>query len=74
MLSRGARVATRILLVTRPFVLGWITQSWVYFVFGIALSGAYFTTHEPETDDHRIIKETWPSFWAFVTGPKRRER
>jgi hypothetical protein len=29
------------------------------------------TTHDTETDDHMIIKERWPSFWAFLTGPKR---
>ncbi len=72
--TRSSFWATRISLVTWPFVFGGLTGSWVYLVFGIALSAIYLTTHRTVTDDHSIIKQRWPSLWAFLIGPKRREQ
>ena len=63
--------ATRISLVSWPLVFGWLTRSWTYLLLGLALSGIYLTTHRTLSDDHTIIKEGWPSLWAFLTGPKR---
>lgn len=72
LIMRSSFWATRISLFSLPFVFGWLTQSWVYLLFGLALSGIYLTTHKTVTDDHTIIKERWPSLWAFLIGPKRR--
>ena len=72
LVSRSSFWATRISLLAWPFVFGWLTQSWAYLLFGLALSGIYLTTHRTASDDHTIIKERWPSLWAFLTGPKRR--
>lgn len=69
--TRSSFWATRISLLGWPFVFGWLTQSWTYLLFGLALSGVYLTTHRTVSDDHTIIKERWPSLWAFMTGPKR---
>lgn len=66
--------ATRVSLLTWPLVFGALTRSWIYLLFGAALSAVYLTTHQTVTDDHRIIKQRWPSLWAFLTGPKRRRR
>ena len=71
LVSRSSFWATRISLLGWPFVFGWLTQSWTYLLFGLALSGVYLTTHRTVSDDHTIIKERWPSLWAFLTGPKR---
>ena len=70
-LSKSSFWATRISLFTWPFVFALLTNSWVFLIFGLALSGVYLTTHETVTDDHTILKERWPSLWAFVIGPKR---
>lgn len=72
LITRNSFWATRISLFSLPFVFGWLTQSWVYLLFGLALSGIYLTTHQTVTDDHTIIKERWPSLWAFLIGPKRK--
>jgi acyl phosphate:glycerol-3-phosphate acyltransferase len=72
LLSKSSFWATRISLLTWPFVFGLLTGSIVFLVFGLALSGVYLTTHETVTDDHTILKERWPSLWAFVIGPRRR--
>ena len=52
-------------------ILGIVTQSWWFVVFGFILSGIYLSTQSPETDDHQIIKENWPNLWSFLTGPPR---
>ncbi|MFQ5942293.1 MAG: glycerol-3-phosphate acyltransferase [Anaerolineales bacterium] len=70
--SKSSFWATRISLVSWPFVFGLLTSSWVFLVFGLALSGVYLTTHETVADDHTILKEHWPSLWAFLIGPRRR--
>ena len=70
-LSRRSFVATRGVLVLWPIAFGLFTRSWVYGVFGAALSLMYLSTQHPETDDHLIIKERWPNLWAFLSGPKR---
>lgn len=71
LVSKSSFWATRISLFTWPFIFGLLTGSVVYLVFGLALSGVYLTTHETVTDDHTILKERWPSLWAFAIGPRR---
>jgi glycerol-3-phosphate acyltransferase PlsY len=72
LLTRSSFWATRICMFTWPFVFGWLTESPIYLLFGIALSAIYLTTHQTVSDDHSIIKQRWPSLWAFLVGPKRR--
>lgn len=72
LITRSSFWATRISLFSWPLVFGWLTQSWVYLLFGLALSGLYLTTHRTVSDDHTIIKDRWPSLWAFLIGPKRK--
>ena len=72
LLTRSSFVATRTFLVLLPFIVGLVTQSWWYVLFGMALSLLYMSTHRPETDDHLLIKERWPNLWAFLTGPHRK--
>lgn len=74
LITRSSFWATRISLLTWPFVFGALTQSWIYLIFGAMLSGIYLTTHQTVSDDHSLIKERWPSLWAFLVGPKRRDR
>ena len=63
--------ATRITLATLPFVTWAVTHSVWYTLMGLGLALIYLGAQQPETDDHQLIKERWPSFWAFLTGPKR---
>jgi len=72
LITRSSFWATRLSLFSWPLVFGWLTQSWIYLLFGLALSGIYLTTHRTVSDDHTIIKERWPSLWAFLIGPKRK--
>lgn len=74
MISRSSFWATRVSLLTWPFIFGALTRSWLYLLFGVALSAIYLTTHETVSDDHTLIKERWPSLWAFLIGPKRRRQ
>lgn len=73
MVTKGSFYATRITLIGWPVAFGVMTQSIWYGIFGALLSLMYLITHDTGTDDHMIIKERWPSLWAFLTGPKRRQ-
>jgi glycerol-3-phosphate acyltransferase PlsY len=64
--------ATRISLVTLPIITAGVTQSWWYALVSLALALIYLGAQQPRSDDHQIIKERWPSFWAFLTSPRRR--
>jgi glycerol-3-phosphate acyltransferase PlsY len=70
-ITKASFYATRLTLLIWPVTLGLLTESIWFGIFGALLSLMYLTTHDTETDDHMIIKERWPSFWAFLTGPKR---
>jgi len=70
--SRSSFWATRVSLLAWPVLFGLLARSWIYLVFGLALSAIYLTTHQLVSDDHELIKQRWPSLWAFLTGPKRR--
>ena len=72
LITRSSFWATRLSLFSWPLVFGWLTQSWIDLLFGLALSGIYLTTHRTVSDDHTIIKKRWPSLWAFLIGPKRK--
>jgi glycerol-3-phosphate acyltransferase PlsY len=69
---RSSFIATRATLILWPVIFWAMTQSiWLAAMGGI-LSILYLTTHQTGTDDHLIIKEKWPSLWAFLSGPPRR--
>jgi glycerol-3-phosphate acyltransferase PlsY len=72
LVSKSSFWATRACLLAWPAIFGLLTRSWVYLLFGAALSAIYLTTHQLVSDDHELIKQRWPSLWAFLTGPKRR--
>jgi glycerol-3-phosphate acyltransferase PlsY len=72
LVSRSSFWATRVSLLAWPALFGLLAHSWIYLVFGLALSAVYLTTHQLVGDDHELIKQRWPSLWAFLTGPKRR--
>jgi hypothetical protein len=71
LLAHNSFKATRITLATLPLVVWGITRSEWYALMGLALGLIYLSAQQRETDDHMLIKERWPSFWAFLTGPKR---
>jgi glycerol-3-phosphate acyltransferase PlsY len=72
LLTRSSFWATRCWLLSLPVVLGLVTGSWWYALMGALLALLYFSMHKTETDDHTILKENWPSLWAFITTPRRR--
>jgi glycerol-3-phosphate acyltransferase PlsY len=72
-LTRSSFWATRCWLLSLPVALGLATMSWAYAAMGAALGLFYFREHKTGTDDHTILKETWPSLWAFITAPPRRK-
>lgn len=64
--------ATRIGLFLWPFIFALVGRQWWYFFFGAAMALIYLGAQRPDTDDHSIVKERWPSLWAFLTSPKRK--
>ena len=74
LLTKSSFWATRCWLLSLPVALGLATLSWPYVLLGAALGVFYLTEHKTETDDHTILKERWPSLWAFITAPKRRKQ
>jgi glycerol-3-phosphate acyltransferase PlsY len=69
--TKRSFLATRIGLLTWPFLFGLFTGSWLNVLFGAALSLMYLSTQHPETDDHLLIKDRWPNLWGFLSGPRR---
>lgn len=74
LLTHSSFWATRAWLLSLPLTLGVVTQSWAYVLMGAMLALLYLSMHKTETDDHAILKKTWPSLWAFITSPPRRKK
>lgn len=70
-LTRSHFLALRVALLTQPFVMGLVTQSWMGVLFGGVFALLFLSTHRPETDDHLLLKEKYPTLWAFLTAPRR---
>lgn len=70
-LTRSNFLAMRVALLTLPFVMGLVTLSWVSVLFGAIFALLFLSTHQPETDDHLLLKEKFPTLWAFLTAPRR---
>lgn len=73
-LSHQSFLATRVWILSIPLTLFLVTRSWALSISGLGLSLIYLSTHASRTDDHTIIKQRWPSLWAFLTTPRRRIR
>ena len=73
-LTKSSFWATRCWLLSLPISLGLATMSWWYAAMGAGLGLFYLSEHKTGTDDHTILKETWPSLWDFLTAPRRRKQ
>jgi glycerol-3-phosphate acyltransferase PlsY len=73
-LTKSSFWATRCWLLSLPMTLGLATGSWSYAAMGAALCLFYLSEHKTGSDDHTILKETWPSLWAFLTAPPRQNQ
>jgi len=71
---RESFMATRIGLLLWPLIFVVVSREWWYAFFGAAMALVYLDAQRPDTDDHSIVKERWPSFWAFLTSPPRKKR
>lgn len=74
LLTHSSFWATRAWLLSLPLSLAMVNQSWAYVVMGGLLALIYLSMHKTETDDHSIIKKTWPNLWAFITAPRRKRK
>jgi len=73
-LTRSSFWATRCWLLALPLTLGLVTMSWAYAVMGALLALIYLSMHKTDTDDHAMIKQTYPSLWVFLTTPPRKKK
>ena len=73
-LTRSNFLAMRVGLLTLPIVMGFVTLSWVLVLFAAIFALLFLTTHRPETDDHLVLKEKFPTLWAFLTAPRRTDK
>jgi glycerol-3-phosphate acyltransferase PlsY len=71
---RDSFMATRISLLLWPLIFAVVSMELWYAFFGAAMALIYLDAQRPETDDHTIVKERWPSFWAFLTSSRRKSR
>jgi len=71
---RESFMATRAGLMLWPLIFVVVSREWWYAFFGAAMALIYLDAQRPDTDDHTIVKERWPSFWAFLTSPRRTDR
>lgn len=71
---RSSFKATRVWWLSLPVTLGLLTGSWGFALMGAALALLSLSANKVETDDHTILKEQWPSLWAFIAAPPRRNR
>jgi glycerol-3-phosphate acyltransferase PlsY len=70
--TRKSFLATRISLLTWPLIFWLVTQVCWYALCGVALCLIYLNAQRPETDDHSLITERWPSLWSFLISPRRK--
>lgn len=73
LLTHSNFLAMRVALLVLPIVLGLVTASWISVLFGGVFALLFLTTHTPETDDHLLLKARFPTLWAFLTAPPRKE-
>ncbi len=73
-LTRSNFLAMRVALLLLPFVSGLVTLSWVSVLFAAMFALLFLTTHHPETDDHLLLKQKFPTLWAFLTAPRRESK
>lgn len=73
-LTQSNFLAMRLALLALPLVAGLLTASWSTVLFTGLFALLFLLTHRPETDDHLLLKQRFPTLWAFLTAPKRDER
>lgn len=71
-LTRNSFLATRIWILSLPVSIGLVMNSTPYITMGAALCLLYLSAHKTGTDDHALLKQNWPSLWAFITAAPRR--
>jgi glycerol-3-phosphate acyltransferase PlsY len=74
LVTRSSFWATRCWLLALPLTMGLVAQSWAYVFMGALLALIYLSMHKAETDDHAIIKKSYPSLWAFLTISPRKKK
>jgi glycerol-3-phosphate acyltransferase PlsY len=72
-LTHSTFLAMRVTLLFLPIVLGLVTQAWTAVLFGGVFALLFLMTHNPETDDHLLLKERFPTLWAFLSAPPRKQ-
>jgi glycerol-3-phosphate acyltransferase PlsY len=70
-LTKSNFLAMRFALLLLPILAGLVTGSWLTVLFTALFALLFLTTHRPETDDHLLLKQRFPTLWAFLTAPKR---
>lgn len=73
MITRSNFLAMRVALLFLPIVMGLVMQMWAAALFGAIFALLFLTSHNPETDDHLLLKSRFPTLWAFLTAPPRRK-
>jgi len=74
LLTGRSFTATRLWIFSLPASLGLVTNSWIYALMGLALSLIYLSCHKVQTDDHTLLKGTYPNLWSFLIAPPRNRR
>jgi acyl phosphate:glycerol-3-phosphate acyltransferase len=72
MLLDSSFKATRLTILSLPFIIAMVTRSWWFVLAGLTLSLIYLSAQQPQTDDHLLIKNRWGSFWDFLSSPSRK--
>lgn len=66
--------ATRAAFLAWPLAVGLMHPSWTLALSSGAICALYLSTHDRKTDDHLLLKERWPSLWAFLRSPVGRNQ
>jgi glycerol-3-phosphate acyltransferase PlsY len=70
----GHFVATRAAFLIWPLTVGLMHSSVTLTLSFGAICALYLSTHDRKTDDHLLLKQRWPSLWAFLRAPAREDR
>lgn len=73
LLLHSTFLAMRAALLFLPLVSGLVTQSWNAVLFTAVFALLFLSTHNPETDDHLLLKQQFRTLWAFLTAPRRKD-
>jgi glycerol-3-phosphate acyltransferase PlsY len=71
LISGSHFTATRASFLAWPPIFGLVSASWALALFSGAICAIYLSMHQQKTDDHLLLKQRWPSLWAFLRAPAR---